>query len=104
MNYKLKQSSSEVKEMKYYLMSCGHVSNAVAYINDEKVPCCAICNNTEIVREVQGTDGLEGRFSTCGQHKGGGAKPVQSRWELPFFEYRPNDVYDNHYCGCWGWD
>ncbi len=84
-----------------YLMKCGHIANAK---NETGDPICGICDCTEIVSECSGTKGLEDRRALCCQHKGVVNTPVQSRWELPFFEYRPNEKYDTYYCGCYGWD
>jgi len=29
---------------------------------------------------------------------------AQSGYDLPFFKYKPDEPYDEYYCGCWGWD
>ena len=84
------------------LMKCGHVANATDANGN---PCCAICAGIdnrafEIAREVKGTDGLEGRKAKCPYC----GKTVDSKWELPFFEYCPDVDRDSYYCGCWGWD
>lgn len=84
-----------------YLMKCGHVANATT--KDNK-PACAICSEIRIEKECSGTIGLEERQAICTGHKGGNPKPFPSRWEMPFFEYRPNEKYDAYYCGCFGWD
>lgn len=84
-----------------YLMKCNHVSNAWT---DDNQPACVICNCTEVIRKCKGTEGLEGRKARCSDHKGGGERLADSKWELPFFEYKPNEKYDTYYCGCWGWD
>lgn len=39
----------------------------------------------------------EAKCTECG-HK------TQSRADLPFFEYLPNEEYDKYYDGCFGWD
>lgn len=87
--------------MKKYLMKCGHVNNAEQIMEGGvRIPACAICSCTEIEREVQGTDGLEGRqmqCTYCGRKEG-------SRWNAPFFEYKPESPFDRFYDGCWGWD
>lgn len=87
-----------------YLMTCGHISQGLWHKEDgTDVPVCVICGCAEIEKECTGTDGLEGRQATCSSHKNGHAVPVQSKWELPFFRYRPDREYDDYYCGCWGW-
>jgi hypothetical protein len=84
-----------------YLMACGHVSNATQ--NGE--PVCVLCvgrhsGATVAVRECEGTMGLEGRVARCWDcyHE------TESRWELPFFESRPEHEHDRYYCGCRSWD
>ena len=79
-------------------MKCGHVVDKEHIKYD-------LCNCTTILREVQtDIDGLEGRKARCYQHKGGNPPLVQSRWNLPFFNYRPDKETDEYYCGCWGWE
>ena len=89
------------------LMKCGHTANATQQIpnNDNSgkisIHCCVICcgivkgNNI-----VQDKPDLSGRKSQCSSCKG----ITDSKWTLPFFEYRPKDEYDGHYDGCFGWD
>ena len=83
-------------------MACGHVSNAV---DEQGKPCCLIClglkpGATKVVREVEGTDGLKGRKAKCPYC----GKTTNSNWSLPFFEYKPNEEFDEYYDGCFGWD
>ena len=80
-----------------YLMKCGHASNAKTA--DGK-PCCVICGCAEVVREAKGTEGLEGRKSKCPEC----GRIEDSHWGLPFFEYRPDEEFDQHYDGCRGWE
>lgn len=85
------------------LMKCGHVAQAK---DGKGNPCCAICAGINpdgmiVDRECSGTDGLEGRTARCGY---GAHADVPSKWELPFFEYRPDKPFDSYYCGCKGWD
>lgn len=87
--------------MSRFLMKCGHVDNAITL--DGK-PSCVICGCHEVLREANGTDGLENRQARCCQHKFTTEKIVASRWDLPFFKYCPSKEYDEYYCGCWGWD
>lgn len=79
-----------------YLMKCGHVNNAEC----NGKPCCVICGCVEVEREVQGTDGLTGRFAKCSDC----SSKVPSKWSLPFFSYSPDEEFDSYYCGCYGWD
>ena len=92
--------------MTRYLMECGHVANAekIDPPNNDRKPVCAICDCDKIVKEARGADELEGRQAVCSQHKGCSPSVTSSRWELPFFNYRPDEKYDTYYCGCWGWD
>ena len=86
-----------------YLMACGHVAQAV----DGKTgkPGCVFCfpdpKSTIVKRTIENmTDGLEGRKARCAWCN----KKVDSRWDLAFFEYKPDKEYDEYYCGCGGWD
>lgn len=89
-----------------YLMECGHVASAHDTAGH---PYCAACLGIYrgahvVVKQVEGTEGLEGRKAQCYGHKGGEIKLVDSKWGLPFFRYMPHEQYDSYYCGCWGWD
>ena len=84
-----------------YLMKCGHVANA---IDKNGKPVCAICvpdvEGITVEKELDGeTAGLEGRKARCSFCW----KVTNSRWNLPFFEYRPDKETDSYYCGCGGW-
>ena len=84
-----------------YLMACGHVGNAV---DENKNPVCAICDGIKsgarvAIRECVGNEGLEGRIAKCVDC----GKFTESKWNLAFFEYRPDAVYDYFYNGCKGW-
>lgn len=84
--------------MSYQLMKCGHTANAV----DEKGnQCCVICTPNPDAHEIE-TDlpDLSDRKSQCSDCN----SIVDSSFNLPFFEYRPNRKYDNHYDGCYGWN
>lgn len=84
-----------------YLMKCGHAANARDEYGN---PCCLICmpkpEAMQIDRHCKGRDGLDGRFACCNEC----GKKTESRWELPFFKYCPDQITDKYYCGCWGWD
>jgi len=80
------------------LMRCGHSSNAVT---DQGKPCCAICAGINDGYDVSATTpDLAGRTSRCLSCK----RHLPSSLELPFFEYRPTQNWDSHYCGCRGWN
>ena len=83
-------------------MECGHVANAK---DENGKPVCVICAGYNegaylIEKEAEGTEGLEDRKARCAYCR----DVCESRWNLPFFEYRPDNEYDSYYCGCRGWD
>ena len=83
--------------MENKLMKCGHVANA---IYEGKI-CCAICApKKEAFEEVEELPSEKGRKARCFLCN----KEVDSNWDLPFFEYKPNSKFDEYYCGCRGWD
>lgn len=88
-----------------YLMKCGHVATGT---KDGK-PICPICAGIDpraeevemvIDETTEPTKGLEGRKAKCSYC----GNIVDSRWTLPFFEYRPDEEYDSYFDGCLGWD
>ena len=88
--------------MNRFLMKCGHVSNGLD--KDDK-PVCVICAGirpgyNEVLTEVDGTYGLEGRQAKCPYC----GKLTQSSWDLPFFKHKPDKEFDEFYDGCFGWD
>lgn len=80
------------------LMKCGHTANAVTA---EGKPCCVIYAPSEdsytILLERPELTGRLAKCSDCGA-------VTDSKWRLPFFEYKPDKEYDEYYCGCYGWD
>lgn len=78
------------------MMTCGHTANAKT--SDGK-PCCVICS-CYTVDETKTLPDLTGRFAECTDCR----KTVPSRFNLPFFQHRPNQQTDTYYCGCFGWD
>ena len=80
-----------------YKMKCGCVNNAVT---GEGKPACAIHSCTTIEFKCEGKKGLEGRKAKCSY----GDSIVDSSWNLAFFQHKPNEEYDEYYCGCYGWD
>lgn len=86
-----------------YLMACGHVAQAIDGKTGE--PVCVFCfpnpKSTIVKRTIENmTDGLEGRKAKCYCCN----KVTESKWTLPFFEYKPEHFFDGYYCGCGGWD
>ena len=92
--------------MAEYIMKCGHPNSDTIILPDgTKIPICVICGCMNIKKEItESTEGLEGRTAICCQHKNRDCKSVPSSWDLPFFQYNPEDKHDSYYCGCWGWD
>lgn len=84
--------------MNNVLMKCGHTANAEY---EDGKPCCLICapktEAFEIVEEKPNLKGRKAKCTDCG-------KITDSRWDLPFFAYRPDKEFDHYYCGCFGWD
>lgn len=83
------------------LMECGHVANAT---DDNGNPACVICGCFAVRRVIdvskEPTAGLEGRKARCADC----GKEHESKWTLPFFQYRPEGLLDSCYDGCYGWD
>lgn len=79
--------------MNNVLMKCGHTANA----ESNGKPCCVICDCFEIDENKPDLTGRKARCSYCG-------KQVDSNFNLPFFEYKPNELFDSYYDGCFGWD
>ena len=80
------------------LMKCGHTANAETSTGE---PCCAICAGfTEDAYIVVPRPSLEGRKAKCSFC----GNIVDSDYNLPFFEYKPENEYDSYYDGCGGWD
>jgi hypothetical protein len=79
------------------LMTCGHSANAEHITPDgARVPCCCICD----VETLAPPTVLDGRVSRCTYCRA----EEPSKRSLPFFRYVPLREYDEHYCGCKGWD
>lgn len=85
------------------MMKCGHAANAIlTRPNGDQVPSCVVCYGL-----VAGADeidenppSLEGREAMCSYCRNTNPSSVN----LAFFEYLPNQKYDNFYDGCRGWD
>ena len=94
--------------MPKYLMKCGHISNGTTA---DGQPVCVICAGITpdaliVDHEVKGKIGLEGRKARCHESKNKRLEDteVDSSWDLPFFEYKPDEEFDEYYDGSWGWD
>lgn len=88
-----------------YLMKCGHVAQSTTIRNGKLIPVCAICvglteKATIVEKEARGCEGLENRNAKCRFCN----SIVSSNWDLPFFEYKPDQEMDSYYNGCFGWD
>ena len=75
------------------MLKCGHAANAT---DQNGKPCCAICDNDEIVK----TPDFTGRMAKCTYC--GNTKP--SHPDLAFFKHQPDKEKDVYYCGCFGWN
>ena len=47
---------------------------------------------------------LTNRLAKCGDVCLADKAPIQSRLDLPYFRYQPDQDFDYYYCGCVGWD
>ena len=90
------------------LMKCGHTANAT---QPDGQPSCAICAGIHpdaYVIEDRPVE-LRGRRSRCTYYHNVGRKGKKCKDEcdsslaLPFFTHQPDNEFDKHYCGCWGW-
>lgn len=96
------------------LMKCGHSTHAFNAATKE--PVCVICVGlTEDARipmaEEEAKSLTEGRMMRCSYARGRNGQPCAARLNpVPsnpasaFFESKPNEEFDQFYCGCWGWD
>lgn len=86
------------------MMMCGHVAQGINSETNE--PVCVICvgitPNATIV-ETNLPD-LTNRKARCVYYGRKCKSEVDSRFNLAFFEHKPNDTYDEYCCGCYGWD
>jgi hypothetical protein len=89
------------------MMKCGHAANAE---NGKGEPSCVICVGIHPGAEVvdDAPPSLAGRIAKCNYSHGRDGKPCKkpapSHSGLPFFTGKPNEAFDEYYCGCWGWD
>lgn len=80
------------------MMKCGHAANGTKGDKPVCVICYGISEGADVVDDAPPS--LEGRKSKCSDC----GRWAHSSNELPFFEYKPTQEYDRHYCGCRGWD
>ena len=92
------------------LMKCGHTANAVQKTENGDIPACVICNCSDIAESKPDLTGRKAKCSYFGKTFTYGGQKVtchgeaDSKYNLPFFEYKPQGKFDEYYCGCWGWD
>lgn len=90
--------------MKVFL-KCGHFANAT---DNEGNPACAIHAGITDTSVADKQPDLTGRKAKCTYKLGRSGKedhaPVESSPDLAFFQYKPGEIFDEYYCGCWGWD
>lgn len=114
------------------MMKCGHAANSERLLNDgTRIPSCVICAGIpgrEGTTIDENPPTLEGRTSRCSYYKPnfkcpdpactkdhcpatrherhGGRYPsvAPSSASLPFFVRQDDKPFDQHFCGCWGWD
>jgi len=89
--------------MSEILMKCGHAANGK---DGNSNPVCVICLGTtpDARTVVQDNPNLTGRKARCTYYGGKCKSEIDSNFNLPFFNYRPDREYDEYYCGCYGWN
>lgn len=94
------------------MMKCGHSSNGLRKLDSGDVPCCVICSCIDVVETPDFTGriarcfyyGKETRRNECSKCGKVCNCEQPSSENLAFFEYKPNEAYDEFYCGCHSWD
>ena len=103
---------------KYPMMKCGCRANAYTYKDEVQIPSCAIHLCTEIDKTLPDLSNRKARCHYYGTIPKGrnhesnygckrGEKCLCERLStdsLPFFQHKPDNPFDEFYCGCWGWD
>lgn len=90
------------------MMKCGHAANATRGVDN--TPCCVICAPKPEAYEIVSSPDLTGRQSKCSykhdhtKKRGNYPHITPSSQDLPFFAHHPDKEFDEHYCGCMGWD
>jgi hypothetical protein len=80
------------------IMACGCAAQGTKTVGDQDVACCVV-HNCDIAADVQ--PDLTDRKAVCTYS---GHRPIDSRFNLAYFVYRPDQETDQYYCGCYGWD
>lgn len=113
------------------MMKCGHAAQGTQRLDDgTTIPVCVICGmgdrgSADYKTVDDAPPSLDGRTSRCSyykpgfkcdcgkdhcpptrheRHGGGYGAVAPSSASLPFFKHQPEKEYDQHFCGCWGWD
>lgn len=79
------------------LMECGCVASSLIKKANGWVKGCGVHGCT---KEAEEQPDLTGRKAKCSY----GGAVVNSSFSLAFFKYKPDEEYDEYYCGCYGWD
>lgn len=82
--------------MSFLVMACGHAGQATS----NGRPSCVICDRPKSTTPMDPQPSLEGRTSVC-LHC---LASSPSSPDLAYFWYKPGKLFDEHYCGCRGWD
>jgi hypothetical protein len=104
-------------------MKCGCAASGVATANkgvtfDPPIPCCVLHNCIEV---AEAAPDLSDRIARCtyrscktylakyrdthyGALRDDGRSYAPSDLKLPFFKYKPDEEFDEYFCGCMGWD
>jgi hypothetical protein len=90
--------------MKTPMMKCGHAANATQSYKGGTRPACAICAGHPDAHTIADTPDLSGRRARCAYFGTKCKSEVDSSTEIAFFEYQPDQEYDEFYCGCFGWN
>lgn len=92
------------------LMECGHSAQGV---DDNGNPVCVVCVGIDPGARMVHTDppDLSSRLMRCSYLRGQNGQPCDARTNprpsdtrAAFFAHKPDQEFDEFYCGCWGWD
>ena len=79
------------------MMKCGHTANGVT---PNGMPCCVICAPRQEAFERANKpyiNNREAKCKICG-------RITKSDMSLAFFKYKPDNEFDEWYCGCCGYN
>jgi len=84
------------------MMKCGHSANATT---EEGKPCCVVCIGIHPGAEEinDNPPSFEDRKAHCSYYVRCKTEMYSSP-KLAFFSHKPDEPYDEFYCGCYGWD